>query len=97
MTKRKPKPWEWQQDFDLAQSLLAGYPGKLEIATDPYVAFRYIEEGLRIVFYPHRTTAGHYHIRTRVEPCNRRPEARRIQAMLDKGAGPNCTFTWKYQ
>lgn len=95
--RRKPKAWKWEREYELAKKLLTGFPGSLVTATDPYVAFRYLEDGLRIVFYPHRTSAGNYHLRTRVEPCPRKAEGRAIQALLDKGAGPNCTFTWKHQ
>ena len=61
--KRKP----WQDQFDVASLILKDEPGEIVWATDDYVAFRYREPDVRIVFYPHRTSAGHHHIRIRDE------------------------------
>ena len=61
--KRRP----WQDHYDVAALILKDEPGEMVSAADAYVAFRYREPGVRIVFYPHQTSGGHYHIRIRDE------------------------------
>ena len=61
--KRRP----WQDHFDVASLIMKDEPGEMVWATDDYVAFRYREPTVRVVFYPHKTSAGHYHMRIRDE------------------------------
>lgn len=87
------KHWEWQEEFDMAGRILASEPGELVIANDPYVAFRYLEPSkIRIVFYPHKTSAGNYHMRVRNEGSRDASRADELMVRLDIGAGHNCTF-----
>lgn len=89
------KRHEWQTEFDHASAALADEPGTFVWATDAYVAFRYIEPGVRIVFYPHRTTARNYHIRCRTEPCSDMRRAEVLMKRLDDSKPGWCTFTRK--
>lgn len=91
----RKKPNKWQEEYDLAATALAGEPGELVWATDQYVAFRYIEPSVRIVFYPHKTTRGHYHIRVRQESCGDRERAVALMQRLDRSVPGWCTFTRK--
>lgn len=86
---------EWQKEFDHAAGVLSSEPGELVWADDAYVAFRYIELGVRIVFYPHRTTSRNYHIRCRTEPCSDRPRAEMLMRKLDESMPGWCTFSRK--
>jgi len=72
---RKPKLRKWQEDYDRAAAMLAGEPGRLEWATDDYVAFRYVEDGARLVFYPHKHSCGQHFIRVRKEASKDRNRA----------------------
>lgn len=90
MTRRRT--FEWQYELDLAKSTLADEPGEVVIATDAFVAFRYIEPGVRLVFYPHKVRTGNRHLRIRIEPCKDKERAVMLQRKLDNAAGFNCTF-----
>lgn len=83
--------------FKVASVVLANEPGHLYWAADDYVAFRYIEEfsTVRIVFYPHRTSASNYHLRVRDEGSKDKRRAELLMKRLDIGAGHSCTFTRK--
>lgn len=91
MAKRR----EWQEEFDIAERVLADAGGELVWASDDYVAFRFIGEGVRIVFYPHRTSARNYHLRVRTEACKNKSLADELMLQLDIGAGHDCTFSRK--
>ena len=95
MKKIRTKPREWQAEFEVAAAVLEGEPGALEWATDDYVAFRYREPGVRIVFYPHRTSALNYHLRIRDEGSKDHARFADLTRRLYVGSGANCTFQMK--
>lgn len=86
---------DWQREYDIASKVLDNEQGELVWATDAYVAFRFIGEDVRIVFYPHKTSAYNYHIRVRDEGSKNKTRARELMYSLDVGAGNNCTFSRK--
>lgn len=92
MSKRR----EWQDEFDVAALVLKSEPGTIEWAADHYVAFRYREASVRIVFYPHRTSAGNYHLRVRDEGSKDKPRFKELARRLYVGSGLSCTFQVKY-
>lgn len=88
----RKKVYVWQAELDLAKSILADEPGEFVVATDAYVAFRYIEPGVRLVFYPHRFSSSRVqHLRIRFEPCKDKARAEQLQKRLDL-ASPFGTF-----
>lgn len=87
---------DWQIEFDIAGRVLSQEAGELAWATDNHVAFRFIGEGVRIVFYPHKTSARNYHIRVRDEGSKDKAKAHGLMLALDIGAGNNCTFQRKH-
>lgn len=89
--RRRP----WQDEFDVASAVLKDEPGTLEWATDDHVAFRYREPDARLVFYPHRTSARHYHIRIRDEGSKDKRRFHELAARLFVGSGASCTFQVK--
>lgn len=86
---------QYKEEFALAKSILKDEPGKLEWSKNDYQVFTYKEDGVTLVFYPHKTSAGHYHIRVRNQNSKDTEKARRLMILLDHGAGSNCTFTHK--
>lgn len=68
--------------------------GHLVWGKNDYEAFLYTEMGVRLIFYPHRTSAGNYHIRVRSQGSKQPKRAMTLMAMLYIGAGNNCTFSW---
>ena len=83
----RERPYSWQKHLDAAKAVLADYPGEFVIATDAYVAFRYLEPTVRVVFYPHlHRSSGHISLRVRAEPCKDMGRARQICAKLETDA-----------
>lgn len=93
MSKKRKRAW--QDEFDVAALVLKDEPGALEWAADDYVAFRYRESSARIVFYPHKTSAGHYHLRIRDEGSKDKPRFADLARRLYLGSGHTCTFSVK--
>jgi hypothetical protein len=78
-------PGPWAEYISLAKALLKNPPGQFVHAEDAYVAFRYIEPTVRLVFYPHRTTASNQHMRVRVEHCKDMARARNLLLQIVGG------------
>lgn len=93
MSKRKRRAW--QDEFDVAALVLKGEPGTVEWATDDHVTFRYRDPDVRIVFYPHRTSAGNYHLRIRDEGSKDKRRFNDLAERLYIGSGFSCTFQMK--
>ena len=81
----------YAHEFAMAALILGKQP---EWSPHDYEAFTYKNGGVSLVFYPHRTSAGNYHIRVRDNGSSDKGEAYRLMAMLDHGAGPCCTFRY---
>lgn len=86
----------WQDEYDVAALVLKDEPGGLEWATDDYVAFRYREPTVRIVFYPHKTSAMNHHLRVRDEGSKDKKRFKQLIARLYVGSGLTCTFSIKH-
>ena len=82
-------------EFKMAAKILKGYDGKLEWSTNDYVAFTFVSEDLKLIFYPHKTSAGNRHIRVRDGGCKSVEDFTRVATLLYKGSGSNCTFPVK--
>jgi hypothetical protein len=78
-------PGPWAEYISLAKALLKDPPGQFVDAEDAYVAFRYIEPTVRLVFYFHRTTASNQHMRVRIEHCKDMARARNLLLQIVGG------------
>jgi len=78
-------------EFQKAQARLAPLGGKVEPGVFDYEAFTYTAPGLKLIFYPHRTTAGNYHIRIRHVG---KPDPKALRAAIFALAENTCTFTY---
>ncbi len=87
----------WSHDLEIAYRIAAENDSKLYRATDAYVVARVIGHGVRLALYPHRTTAGNYHLRVRDEASKDARKALAVADALDRGAGFNCTFQMKLE
>ena len=85
----------YQEEFDLAAKTLSGRNGALTWSTADYVAFVWWEPTVCLVFYPHKTSAGNYHIRVRDQSSYDKVLALKLMVLLDKAGGYNRTFTSK--
>lgn len=82
----------YQGEFEIAQKGLSGRIGTLEWSPHEYEAFIWSEDGARVVFYPHRTSAGNYHLRVRDAGSKDKALADRIMQLLDDAVS-GCTFS----
>ncbi len=90
---RKRLPYE--EEFAIAEKVLAQYGGVLARSTAQYEAFTFRSRDVALIFYPHRTSAGNYHLRVRDNGSRDKKLADALMRKLDAAAGNNCTFTRK--
>lgn len=76
----------YQREFDLARKTLQDRTGLLQWSPNDYEAFVWVEEGVRILFYPHRTYAS-YSIRVRDQGSKNPALAIELLRKLNEAAG----------
>lgn len=77
-------------DFQKARERLAPLGGVVQAGEHDFEAFTYTLPGkLRLIFYPHRTTAGNHHIRVRVSG---KFDPKALRDALFALAENSCTF-----
>lgn len=57
----------FQAEYKDAERRLCHLGGVLLPGVNDYEAFTYKMQGLHLIFYPHKTSSGHYHIRVRTQ------------------------------
>jgi hypothetical protein len=77
------------EEFGKAKDRLAPLGGVVSPGVHDYEAFTYESSRLRLVFYPHKTSAGNHHIRVRTVGKFDRAELRKALIAL---AENSCTF-----
>lgn len=81
----------FKAEYEDAGRRLAHLGGKLEPGVHDYQAFTFTMPGLRLVFYPHKTSASNYHLRVRTEgKADQKLLAQAIQALRKDNY--TCTF-----
>lgn len=81
----------FKAEFEDAGRRLAHLGGKLEPGVHDYQAFTFTMPGLRLVFYPHKTSASNYHLRVRTEGKADEKLLREAFLALKRG-NSGCTF-----
>lgn len=92
------KKWyqrQYKSEFACAQNALRPYSGTLEWSAADYEAFIYKSDAVKIIFYPHRTSAGNHHLRIRDSGSKDHKRFTEISGALRIAAGNNCTFSMK--
>ena len=87
--------WSWGSELKAAYGIAKKSGCALIRAKDQFVVARVIGDGVRLVLYPHRTTALNYHLRVRDEGSKNPCRALDMAMALDVGTGLNCTFSMK--
>ena len=89
----------YRNEFMLAQQIIDGFmkeeAGIVEWSSNDYEAFHYVTPPVRLIFYPHRTSAGAYHIRVRDHASKEPEHAKSLMRSLYEESGYNCTFSRK--
>lgn len=101
MPKREP----WKDEFEWATAVCAPLGCTVERSTAMFEIAKVKGDGVSLVIYPHRTTAGHYHARVRNNGSKNPEQAQRVMTALDNGEGlpeqvaqrvrGSCTFQHK--
>ena len=81
-------------EFKDAKKRLKDFGGELFWVDFDYEAFRFKSEKAHVIFYPHKTSAGHYHIRMRDAGSKCKAEYDAIYAAMQVD-NPTCTFSQK--
>ena len=81
----------WKNERAAAEQRLAKMGGRLDWSDADYEVMRWVHPKLTLIFYPHRTTAGNYHIRVRAGKCLDRALLRECVMAL---AENTCTFSF---
>ena len=56
---------DYKLEFEIARVVLDGEPGELAWGVHDYEAMTFASADVRLIFYPHKTSAGNYHLRIR--------------------------------
>lgn len=79
----------FRDEFEKAKHRLAPLGGKVSPGVHDYEAFIYEADGIRLIFYPHKTSAGNHHIRVRKGgSCH----PAKLKAAIFALAENSCTF-----
>jgi hypothetical protein len=94
---RAPEQKEYKKlyfpEFERAQNfLLPLYGGIISWSNADYEAFQYTNDGIRLIFYPHKTSAGNYHIRVRDGGSKNKVRAQAIIDVIQLDLSTDCTF-----
>lgn len=79
----------WKGVHAAAQARLAPFGGALEWSEVQHEVMRWNHADLVLIFYPHRTSAGNYHVRVRAGKCADRKLLRKCVMAL---AENTCNF-----
>ncbi len=83
---------EYGLEFAIARLALEGEPGTLAWGMHDYEAMVFNGPAVRLIFYPHRTSAGNYHLRVRDQASKDKKRAALLIARLQVASGHWCTF-----
>lgn len=79
----------FKREYETAKERLAPLGGIVEPGSNDYEAFIYTSPGLRLIFYPHKTSAGNRHIRVRTSGSY---DSKKLRAAIFALAENTCTF-----
>jgi hypothetical protein len=79
----------FRREFETARERLAPLGGTVEPGEYDYEAFIYTAPGIRLIFYPHKTSARNQHIRVRV---GGKCEPKKLRAAIFALSENSCTF-----
>ena len=84
--------WGYAGVLDTLCRIAADNGCRVVKANDAFVLCRVIGDGVRLVVYPHRTSAWNYHLRIRDEGSKNPSLALDLSDKFDAAAGVNCSL-----
>jgi hypothetical protein len=89
----KYRKHQWGPELTLAERVADALGYRVELTAAAHQVAKVTGPGVKVVVYPHRTTARNYHLRVRDEGSKNRQAATALMDALDAAAGINCTFS----
>ena len=84
---------EWKPEFEHVKRV---FPDAEVFPVDAnYELFHAVVDGVRMIFYPHKTSAGNYHVRVRNGTPGKKTEFSVLAMILQESKPPSCTFSVK--
>lgn len=93
----KRKHYACKGELIIAHDIATEFNCDVFLSNAKYQIAKIKGDGVQLVLYPHKTTAGNHHIRIRDENSKDPKKALAIADALDKTAGFNCTFQMKLE
>lgn len=90
---------DYVNQYRTAKKFFSILPGELKVSLNDYELWRYKEEDnqVSILFYPHKTSCGNYHVRVRDQSSKNKDRADMIMQILDMLYPFERTFSRKMQ
>lgn len=86
----------FKEEFEKASEyLISNYNGEVNWADADYEAFHFITDGVRLIFYPHKSSCGHYSIRVRDSSSKNKKRAAAIMEVMQYDFPGDNTFHQK--
>lgn len=85
-----------KEQMALAEKIALENNCSIEPGADQYQTAKIVGDGVKLVIYPHKSTAGNYHLRIRDENSKDPVKALAIANALDVDSGFSCTFQMKH-
>lgn len=86
---------ELRKAEQLLRTVANAHECSVAISRHQYEIWRVDSGKVSLIVYPHRTSAGHYHLRVRNNGSKDKTKATEIMDRLDRDSGANCTFQCK--
>ena len=86
---------DWKGEMEIIKFV---FPDAQIISTNAqYEAFHAIVDGIRMIFYPHKSSSNNYHLRVRNGSTSRNEDFLDLAGILQNSKPTDCTFTVKNQ
>jgi len=91
--KRAGAHYVWSKELEVAYAFAVRQGLAFFLTDAPYQVAKLIGDDVTLVIYPHKTSAGHRHLRVRNENSRNKPRALELMAALDAEVPGWCTFS----
>jgi hypothetical protein len=93
VSRRQP----WKDEIGYAETICAPLGMAVAQSAHQYEIATVKGDGVQLVIYPHKTTAGHHHARVRDNGSKDKARARHVLHALETGEGLPEDIRWKVQ
>lgn len=80
----------WINEFELVKKVFPD--SEVYLVNAEYEVFHAVVDGVRLIFYPHKTSSNNYHLRIRNGSPKRKEDFNCLAGILGNSKNPSCTF-----